>query len=175
MATVRGKRRLGMSVRVASVALLLSGGAAFGQSDAAPVEPARNWLVNCANIGEKGALVCRMTQRAVQQDSGRSVFVVTLEKRAADATPSLLLTLPHGLLLPAGVQIGVDGAGRDALPFQTCDARACYAVTQVDDAFLGALRGGEKLNIGITALTGQEVELNANLIGFTAALDAFAF
>ncbi len=144
-----------------------------GGAPAAP--PERNWLVSCSNASADGEMLCRMTQRGVVAESGRQAFAITLARRGADGEIALLIAAPHGVLLPKGVALSVDGAAQGRLAFRACDARACLATGVVSPELLAAFRAGTDLELGLTALDGRVFTLKGTLIGFSKAFDSFVF
>ena len=68
-----------------------------------------------------------MEQRLFVQQTGQLVIVVSVRVPHAPRTPAMLIQLPLGLFLPAGIQLGVDDGATQNLPVQRCDANGCYA------------------------------------------------
>ena len=133
--------------------------------------PAPNWLVNCSNTGQDGALQCNMSQSVVLTATGARVLTVSIQKSTEQDLPTMMVTLPHGLFLPAGVRMSIDGNERDPLPVQTCDTAGCYAGLQVDRALLEAMKRGVELKFVIKDLQKRDIDLTLTLLGFS---DSFA-
>lgn len=150
---------------VVAAASPLGMGTAQAQDDG----DAPKWLVNCANTGEGGALLCRMSQILVHKESRRRIMSIVVQHPPADDDPTMLLSLPHGLFLPAGVVMTVDGGEKKGIPIQTCDPRGCYAGMRLDTDMLGELFGGDTLEFTVQDMQRQPVELESTLIGFSDA------
>ena len=83
----------------------------------------------------------------------------------------LLVELPLGLFLPAGIQLGVDDRAMQNLPVQRCDANGCYAGLAVDASLLADLKAGKALRLTMRNMTQEPVTLEVPLAGFTAAFE----
>ncbi len=81
----------------------------------------------------------------------------------------MLLHLPHGMHLPAGVVIRVDKGKPIKVAIQTCDLRGCFAGVPVDAVMLKAKKRGQTLSVALRNLKKQTIAINLNLKGFTAA------
>ncbi len=138
---------------------------------ASPAQAVPNWLVNCTNTGADGALQCSMSQSVVLTATGERLLSVTIQKPGEQDDPTMMVTLPHGLFLPAGVQMSVDSEARDPLEVQTCEAAGCYAGLRIESALLVALRTGSELTFVIKDLQKRDITLALTLDGFA---DAYA-
>ena len=132
---------------------------------------APNWLVSCTNTGSEGSLTCEMSQSVVMSDSGARILTATVRPGADPTRPTLLMTLPHGLFLPAGVVLAIDGGRRDPLPIETCDAAGCYLGLVIEPDLLAALEKGAELHVLMESLQRQEIDLTLTLDGFAGSLE----
>jgi invasion protein IalB len=83
----------------------------------------------------------------------------------------LLLRLPHGLYLPAGVQYAVDRGQAKKLPIQTSDANGAYAGTRLTPDLLLDLKRGKTLTVRAVAANRKTLTIVVTLAGFTAAYE----
>ncbi len=67
--------------------------------------------MNCSNA-QSGTLFCQMEQNLVSAKTREWLLRAVLFRRARDGILILKLTLPHGIWLPYGIVLGIDG--RDA-------------------------------------------------------------
>jgi invasion protein IalB len=83
--------------------------------------------------------------------------------------PVLLLQLPFGVYLPAGVslQFGKDAA--KTLPFQSCDQGGCVAEYAITEAEIAAMLKGADLTISAQTLTKEPFTVTVPVSGFPAA------
>ncbi len=123
------------------------------------------WSVNCSNDGK--GLVCQLTQRIVLRKTKQLLIAVTIKKTGAEK--SMLVHLPHGLYLPAGIKFQVDEKKHSSHPIQTCDLKGCYAGLPLEEAKIKLLKNGKKLNIVFQNLKKKNVKVPLALHGFDAA------
>jgi invasion protein IalB len=127
------------------------------------------WASRCAANGRQDPLDCSISQRAVTKQ-GQLVGSVTI-RAIAGSDPLMIVSVPLGLYLGAGVSFDVDGANAQQLELETCDRAGCYAQLKLSEGNLNAFRGGQALDIVFQNLNRQPVKLPMSLVGFTAAYD----
>lgn len=145
--------------------------AAPSATAATPAEtavPGPNWQVNCEGDGE--ARRCTVLQNLVaDQGQGQQRLLTVMVQPGADNLPALLLALPHGLFLPAGVQLQIDKGEAQKLVIQTADQNGSYAGTSLDAALLDRLKAGISLEVTFQSAQQQPVTVPVTLVGFSAA------
>ncbi|WP_224000939.1 invasion associated locus B family protein [Aureimonas sp. SA4125] len=130
--------------------------------------PERNWQVNCSGDGE--ARRCTVLQNLVaDQGKGQQRLLTVMVQPGADNLPALLLALPHGLFLPAGVQMQIDKGEAQKLVIQTADQNGSYAGAALDAALLDRLKAGSALDVTFQSAQQQAVTVPVTLVGFSAA------
>ena len=132
-----------------------------------PTPPA--WRVQCEGAGQ--ALDCRLSQTLVVQQTGQRLLAVVVRRPSKAELPALMINLPHGLFLPAGVTLQLDTAKPETLPVQTCDAQGCYAGTTVTTDMLAALQKSQQLSVVVQDLKKQPITVTITMAGFA---DAYA-
>lgn len=169
------KRLLKTGGRALALALGLLAGAAcaedlptLGGSGEAP-PPAPGWVSICQSTARDAPLECRVEQRAVIKQTGQLLAQVTVRIPADTRKPVLMIRVPLGLSLEAGVTIDVDGGRGGTLPLQTCDAGGCYAGAPLRADLLAAMQKGEKLDVVFQNLEKAPIKLALPLAGFAAA------
>lgn len=138
-------------------------------SEKSDVASIPKWLVSCTNTGHGGSLACEMSQSVVASESGARLLTATVHPGDGANRATLMVTLPHGLYLPAGVVLGIDRGRRDALPVETCDATGCYLGQTIEPDFLAGLRRGTELHFYLQDLQRREIDLTLTLDGFESA------
>jgi invasion protein IalB len=140
---------------------------ALTQAPVQPTPPQPTWVVVCAN--SQSGLDCRAGQSLRLDKGGRAVLNVAVRVPADTKKPLIILQLPLGLYLPAGVslQIGKDAAR--ALPFQSCDQGGCVAEYPVTEGELAAMLKGADLTVSAQNRNKQPFKLNVSVAGFPAA------
>ena len=125
------------------------------------------WHVRCNDSGS--GMRCRASQTIALRKSRKRLLAVRVT-RPSDAKAAMMMHLPHGLFLPAGVSWQVDDAARGELTVQTCDKRGCYAGMALSAQRLEALKRGARLTLSFQNLEKRTVRVPVSLKGFTAAI-----
>jgi len=125
------------------------------------------WVTNCVSDTRKGPLLCSMQGTLVLKNSGQAVAFVIVRLQPDVHEPLMVIRVPGGVYLPAGLSISVDDGKPQSVPLQTCDQQGCFAETQVNSDLLAALKAGKRLSIICQ-------DAAKNKIVFPVALDNFA-
>ncbi len=131
-----------------------------------------NWATRCISTARTSGGDCSMEQRLTVQETGQLFATVAVRVPAEPRTPELVLTIPLGLYLPAGIILEVDGAAFLKIPVRNCDGNGCYALTALSDANIATMKRGGSLNVSLLNLARQAVTFNVPLIGFSGAFDS---
>lgn len=136
----------------------------------APAEaaPAQSWTVNCSSQGAGGDLVCAMSQTLIAKNTGQRVVSAAVF-RSPQGGYAMRFSLPHGIMLPAGIEVWIDEGQRSKHEIATADQNGSYSTMPVNDATAGALRAGQILNLLVKAASGDEIIFQLSLKGFTQA------
>lgn len=136
---------------------------------AADAEPPSPWLKFCGNL-EDGRQLCLMRQLVYAQGDMIARFI--LRNNPAEENPFLLMaSMPNGVTLPYGLRLQID-SGRDLiLPYVACDSSMCNVRTIVNEAFVNSLKRGAVLKLKAKNARGNDVVIEIDLAGFTAAYD----
>jgi len=138
------------------------------KGDKAALETAGSaWQVRCADAG--AGLRCRAVQTIILRKTRKRLLSVRVS-RPAGGEAALIVTLPHGLFLPAGISWRIDEGEEGRLTVQTCNVGGCYAGMPLGDKQLGALKRGGKLIISFQDLNKKQVQVAVSLRGFTDAV-----
>ncbi|MFO1122063.1 MAG: invasion associated locus B family protein [Hyphomicrobiales bacterium] len=132
--------------------------------------PAANWASSCSAPSRTAPLSCTLEQRVVLRETGQQLARIAVQTSGPEPrTPGLLVHLPLGLSIAAGVSLSVDGASPRKLPVQTCDANGCYAGSTLDPDLLTALQRGRDLTLTFEDLQRKPISVGFRLDGFSAA------
>lgn len=147
---------------------ILCTGLALAQAPAdGTAPPVPNWLVQCADASDGNAPRCNMSQSVVLVATGERILTVAVQPPDEQGLPAMMVTLPLGLYLPAGVRMLVDAQEFDALVVQTCEASGCYAGLKADRALLAAMQRGFELKFVVQDLQQRNIDLTLTLMGFS--------
>lgn len=133
-----------------------------------------SWEYACKAIGKNKTRVCRLTQAITQVGTGKSLLLTSIRK-AKGAKPFVMqFRLPHGLHIPAGVEISIDGAKKGKLPVFTSDPRGTYTSMALDKGLVLALKKGKVMKVVMLTSRRQKISVAVALKGFTAGFDKLA-
>jgi invasion protein IalB len=150
------------------------------QDEAAPDEGAiterqfEDWTVRCGRRGEQGPQVCEMQQQQADSED-RVIMAVAVGEVPGTSDLGLLVMLPLGILLPAGVTLQVDGGAEMPLQVDRCERQGCRVEMLLESDLLSRLKGGSQAKVFFEAVNPrgerQRLGVPISLLGFTAALD----
>lgn len=155
------------------VAFTFSGGAwaqtsqPKGKTSEQPPAAAPPWNVNCQN--STAGLDCRAIQTVFVKRTGQRFLTVAVRMPPDTKKPSMVLGLPLGTYLPAGVslQFGKDAA--KTLPIRSCNRSGCLAEYAVTEAEIGTMLAGADLTVSIQDLQKRPITLVVPANGFAEA------
>lgn len=160
---------------LAALALLaaLAPATARGQAqEAAP--PAATlgqpWAVRCVSAARAAPVDCIVEQRLALGGAGQAFVTVAVSVPAEPRSPTLVVTMPLGLYLPAGLRLRVDDGEAQRLDFQTCDSNGCHVAAPIAPMLLDALRSGKALHLTLESAAREAVTVDVPLAGLAAAL-----
>ncbi len=135
--------------------------------------PAAAWQVNCSPTSDPNILACQMVQNLTLAKTGQRLLTVVIkpQPKHEKKEPAIVLSLPHGLFLPAGVSLQVDDGKKTTLAVRTSDKNGAYTATALNKDFVTALKAGNVLKVTMTANNKKPVAVSVSLIGFTAAFN----
>lgn len=134
----------------------------------AQVSPDKNWIVNCSDPGGKRTCTLMQNLMAKQNDVQQRLLTVIIQ-RSGENREEILLALPHGLFLPAGVQLAIDQGQPSKLVIQTSDANGAYAGTTVSEELLLSMKKGQTLKVTVQTAQNKDVTVPVTLSGFSKA------
>jgi invasion protein IalB len=129
------------------------------------------WAVNCKSDARTKDLSCRMSQTIVAKETGRTLTNVAFIVPGPSETPELVLQLPLGLYLPAGVDYQIDKNTPRHLSFRMCNRNGCYAREVVSPELWNKLRTGKQIKIDFKDSSEKPVSIPVSLDGFAFAHD----
>jgi invasion protein IalB len=111
------------------------------------------WQVSCNPTDNPNVLSCQMMQNLTLAKTGQRLLAVVIrpQPKHQKKEPAILLTLPHGLYLPAGVKLQIDDAKPINLAIRTSDKNGTYTAMSLNIDLVGALKKGNTLKVTMTA------------------------
>lgn len=144
--------------------------AATGTPAAAPAAPVDAWAVNCSNQAG-GVFACEMVQAIVDGNSRTVVMRISISKPPQPGLPAVLFRAVHGVYLPSGLTVNVDGKKPTKLDFQKSDGSGVYAAWPLSNEIVAELKKGTELVLEAEMNKDQKLTLKAPLRGFGPAFD----
>lgn len=138
---------------------------------ASPGAVESNWVTQCGSKTRQGAIECSVQQSVIKTDTRQVVTMFSVRIPADTRAPVMLIQLPLGLFLPAGVELQVDDNKALPLALQTCDAAGCYAGSSLSTELSEQLKRGKTLRVSFKDLSQNKIDIPMPLAGFAAAYD----
>ena len=134
----------------------------------------QDWMVRCGRPPGQEAEVCEMQQQQIDKED-RTVMAVAVGQVPGTSDVGLLILLPLGILLPAGVTMQIDGGAEIPLQVERCERQGCRIERLIEPDLLNRLKGGTKATVFFEAIDPQgkrqRLGVPISLLGFTAALN----
>jgi invasion protein IalB len=134
----------------------------------------QDWTVRCGRPRGQEAEVCEMEQQQIDNED-RTVMAVAVGQVPGSSDFVLLVLLPLGILLPAGVTIQIDGGAEIPLQVVRCERQGCRIERLIEADLLSRLKAGTKATVFFEAFDPQgkrqRLGVPISLLGFTAALN----
>ena len=134
----------------------------------------QDWMVRCGRPRGQEAEVCEMQQQQIDNED-RTVMAVAVGQVPGSSNVGLLVLLPLGILLPAGVTMQIDGGEAIPLQVERCERQGCRIERLIEPDLMSRLKGGTKATVFFEAFDPQgkrqRLGVPISLLGFTAALN----
>jgi invasion protein IalB len=129
------------------------------------------WATRCAGLTRSGSLECAVEQSVVKADTRQVVTLFRVQVAGDTRAPVMVIQLPLGLYLPAGLGLQVDENKSVDLPVHTCDAGGCYVTSPVSAELLAQLQRGKTLHLRFQNLSKETIDVSMPLAGFATAYE----
>jgi len=134
------------------------------------------WVKLCEkapSLQEEGSEVdvCLTHHERIDGNTGRVLVSAAIRQIEGRDTRSLMVMVPLGMALPAGVQAKVDDNEAIKLNYTLCHVGGCTAETEATDEILQQFESGEQVVVAAMNLAGKPIGFPVPLTGFT---DAYA-
>jgi invasion protein IalB len=163
---------MGIAIRVFIAAgLLIAGGliALVGErllsapppNNTVRVTPFEDWRVVCSS--QQGG--CTLNHD-VLRDTGGTLVSMVLDNPATGSTISI--TVPHGVLLDAGLGFSIASEPMRVRPYEACNAAGCFAFVTMDGDTLKSMQANMEGQVVVAPGNGSPVTIPISLKGFAA-------
>jgi invasion protein IalB len=132
-------------------------------------KPAPGWVSRCMSDARQTAVDCAVEQTAVVTNTGQLIASVVVRVPHDTRQPVMMIQVPVGLYLPAGVNIQVDEDKPLPFTLQTCDVKGCYAGAPLTQDLLAAMKTGKKLAVVFQSMQKENISVPLPLENFAEA------
>jgi len=160
-----------MILRVSALLLLVSQTAFAEEVGQVPeVQQFGDWGRQC-NTTPAGDKLCFIFQHFHNEDTKQRLMSVRVFYPKAKKQPAMSVTLPLGILLPAGAAMMMNDVELVKMAYLACTQEGCVtAPTLLMDDVVTALQKGVEVSVRVAALNQQVIGLPVSLMGFTKAV-----
>ena len=92
----------------------------------------------------------------VLTNTGQLVASVLVRVPNDTHQPVMMIQVPVGLFLPAGLNLQIDEGKPQPVPLQTCDLKGCYAGMQMSPELIASLKAGKRLTMTFQNLAEEQ-------------------
>jgi invasion protein IalB len=164
---------------LAALLLLAPGPASAAQKSGAPTagpptagQAFDDWAVECERA-QDGTERCFLSQSQLLKESNARLLKASIGLLGPKGEPTLVLLLPLGVDLRAGIALKVDDRPQVSVAFQRCVQEGCVGVLPLDAATLAAMRGAKRIQVGMLPYAGQQaVTVDVSPRGLARGMDA---
>lgn len=132
--------------------------------------PQQNWLKVCDPLPD-GQKACIMRQVVLANGQFLGSFLLR-DDPGQESRLLAVAAVPLGVLLPFGLTWQIDGAKPVRVPYMICDPTSCATQLVINEQYVNSLKGGNKLTLTAKNRQNQDLSIEINLAGFTAAYDS---
>ncbi len=132
----------------------------------AQAQPTAGWVSRCMSDSRTTQVDCAVEQTAVVTNTGQLVASIVVRVPHDTRQPMMMIHVPVGLYLPAGVNIQVDESKPLQFVLQTCDVKGCYAGAPLPNDMLAAMKSGKKLGVSFQNLQKENITVPLPLENF---------
>jgi invasion protein IalB len=127
------------------------------------------WVSKCVSESRQSPVDCSIEQTVVLTNTGQLVASVLVRVPTDTRQPVMMIQVPVGLYLPAGLSLQIDDGKAQPVPLQTCDLKGCYAGMQVSPELIAALKAGKRLTMTFQNMAKTNVAVPLALDNFADA------
>jgi invasion protein IalB len=133
------------------------------------LQPGVGWSSKCASETRQTPVECSVEQTVVVTNSGQLLASVVIRIPADTRQPVMMVQVPVGLYLPAGLNLQVDDEKPQPLALQTCDLKGCYAGAPVSPEMIKAMKDGKLFKITLQNMAKENISVPLTLANFAEA------
>ncbi|MEN3931767.1 invasion associated locus B family protein [Microvirga sp. W0021] len=151
--------------------LLLAGSAAAQQPEAAE-NRFDDWELSCNPQPATQQSGCRISQQLAIQESGKTVFAVTILPGEKKNELVGVVSIPLGGYIAPGIELRIDNKNAYKILVETCNTSGCHAGFTVSPKLQRELMAGKKAQFRIWTTKAQPTDVTVSLTGIKKAIEA---
>lgn len=134
----------------------------------------KDWGYKCESPKGSNKKICFIFQRISSKEKDERIADATIAYLPNVDKPVMVITLPLGVFLPAGIKMQVDDAKDDAVraPFVQCIQDGCQARMQLETKMINKMKGGKKMIVAFLTPQQKQLAFPISLSGFTSAINS---
>ncbi|MBM1171822.1 invasion associated locus B family protein [Microvirga arabica] len=136
---------------------------------ASPAQP--EWTKVCDKDDRAKAEICYTTRDFVTDKGQRVLAVALYDVKAKNASKTLRILMPLGLLVQPGIRIAAEKSQPVAGRYSTCFPHGCFAEAAVKDDLVATLKKGTSLTVSARNQAGKVVTFAIPMDDFGKAFD----
>lgn len=113
--------------------------------------------------------VCLTHHERIDGNTGRVLVSAAIREVQGTDKRSLMVMVPLGMALPAGVQAKIDDGEPIKLKYTLCHVGGCTAEAEATEELIEKFKNGEKIVVAAINLSGKPIGFPVPLSGFTKA------
>lgn len=115
---------------------------------------------------------CFIRQTLLLKDNGQVLFDIAAGYPLSGTYPMLLMSVPLGVYLPAGINFVVDDTERYQAILAYCNTEGCHSYYRMTESLYRMFRSGRWLNVSFVDGTRRTHRFKVSLNGFTSAIES---
>jgi len=127
------------------------------------------WQVVCrAANQDRSKLGCAVIHETYSaQDRARLTSVEIVKN---DKNRTMIVSVPQGVSLKDGIELGIDGTKQGVLSYSHCISNSCFATFELTDAVVNMLKKSKSLELTFLDLQASKIKTDIPMSGFVQAL-----
>jgi invasion protein IalB len=165
---------IGAIVLGGGIAGWIGRGVLTGPPDTTTVTLYQDWQLICPASKDKDKH-CEIIQDVVNEKIGRRVARISMGYIKQEKQPSLMLTVPLGVLLEPGLGLKLGVEDMKAYPYKTCVDDGCVAIIPIDKKLDKSLIAAQDASLAVVTPQGdgKPISLPFSMKGFAQAHRAY--
>ena len=124
------------------------------------------WITKCTAPKRETAAHCTIQQTIIVTKTRQRLLSFTVKVPSDAPLPAMMIQLPLGLFLPAGIKVQIDKQFPQKFKIQTCNSEGCFAGSAISKDMLASMIRGKRLTVKFRDLAKKKITVPVVLEGF---------